>query len=50
MASVKPISTFKNALPSFDTLFSLIVVVVPAAAAVVVALGELLRIFPISNL
>ena len=36
LASDKPISTIKNSLPSFDTLFFLVVVVV--AAAVVVAI------------
>ena len=47
LASVKPISTIKTALPSFDTLFYLAVVValsvvVAAAVVVVVVLVSLL--------
>ena len=37
LASVKPISTIKTALPSFDTLFSLVVAVVVVDVVAVVA-------------
>ena len=46
LASVKPISTIKTALPSFDTLFFLVFVVAAAAAVVVVVAVVVVSLLP----
>ena len=46
LASVKPISTIKTALPSFDTLFSLAVAVAVAVVVLVVVVVVVFRCKP----